>query len=333
MAISKIRKAALFLMSLDPPTAAELLRSANPEMLAEITAEMSMLDEQGAAPDRDSEETLKEFFLMLFGRETAAKGASFAKAMLQLVLGEDQSQQMFSLVQKRLEARDPFQRIRKAPVPALAEALKGESSQVMAIVLSELPPSGSSQLISKLDETIRPEVLRCMTSSREVSIEAKQRVASMIERNLAAQTTSQEEGGGSVPDKKLRKVAVLLRGMEVEAREPLLKGLEEQDADKHKAILELMILWEDISIVSDRSLQEALRSVSSASLALSLIGADAAVTEKIQKNISERAKAAIEEEASLLSSPSPNEVEQARQEILQTLRDMSIRGELQFVQE
>jgi flagellar motor switch protein FliG len=239
---------------------------------------------------------------------------------------------MFSLVQKRLEARDPFQRIRKTPVPALAEALKGESSQVMAIVLSELSPSGSSQLISKLDETIRPEVLRCMTSSREVSIEAKQRVAGMIERNLAAQTASQEEGG-SVPDKKLRKVAVLLRGMEVDAREPLLKGLEEQDADKHKAILELMILWEDISIVSDRSLQEALRSVSSASLALSLIGADASVAEKIQGNISERAKAAIEEEASLLSSPSPSEVEQARQEILQTLRDMSIRGELQFIQE
>ena len=71
-------------------------------------------------------------------------------------------------------------------------------------------------------------------------------------------------------------------------------------------------------------------SVDSRKLAMALVDAEERTIEKVNGNMSERARAMLDEEVSLLSNPKPAEIEQAREEILNVFREMNKRGELEF---
>jgi len=325
----------MLLRNLDPSTAAELLQSAGPEMLTEIAVEVAALEQSGADTGRASQESVLEFFSLLHGQGSASTGGGFARQMLQIALGEQESQEVISQVDERLKMLDPFREIRSAEADAIAEALAGESAQAASVVLSELPASKSAKLLGLLGEATRAQAVACMTGVQEVSPTAKLRIAGVVQSRLEQVSKDQATGNGSGNSagqsrQRLRKVAVLLRGLDVELRNQMVESLTAQDGETAQGVQELMVIWDDINLVAERSLQEALMSVDTRKLALALVEADEQTTERVQGNISERAKAMLDEEASLLSNPKDTEVQQAREEILNVLREMNNRGELQF---
>jgi len=333
VAATGAKKAAMLLMSLDPPTAAELLQSARPETITQIAAELACLGDEATAVGRDAEETIREFYGLLSGNEPRLGGQQFAKQMLKIVLGEQELEDVLTQVDQEVWARDPFREIRDASVSDIAAALAGESTPVVSLVLSELPPKKSVALLGELDEAARGAAIACMAVGEAISAEARIRIASVVEARLAEKGKGGTMGAEQADTEQLRKVAVLLRGLEVEARNGLVSSLTEQNEQAAKDVQDLMVIWEDMIIISERSLQEVLRSVDSRKLALALVEAGDLITAKVRDNISDRAKEMLDEEAGLLSSPKASEVEEAREEILKALRDMNAQGELQFEEE
>ena len=126
---------------------------------------------------------------------------------------------------------------------------------------------------------------------------------------------------------------MVLRNLGTEVRDGLLGAIKEKDSGAAEKVASLMIVWDDLTQISDRSLQEGLRGVDSGKLALALTKADEAITEKIRSNISERAVAALDEEASLMSAPKKSDIDEAREGIVEVLRAMNEKGELTFVEE
>jgi flagellar motor switch protein FliG len=93
-----------------------------------------------------------------------------------------------------------------------------------------------------------------------------------------------------------------------------------------------MIIWEDIPIVAERSLQNALRGIDAKVLALSLFKTDSAIVAKIKSCVSERAVAALDEETSFLKAPKQEDIAQSRAKILTALRQLDEKGELTFTE-
>jgi flagellar motor switch protein FliG len=91
-----------------------------------------------------------------------------------------------------------------------------------------------------------------------------------------------------------------------------------------------MVTWQDIPLVADRSMQEALRSVDSGKLALALFGADDDIVQKIRSNISERAATMLDEEISLMQEPMDKDVLEAREEVIEPLRQANEEGTLKL---
>jgi flagellar motor switch protein FliG len=110
----------------------------------------------------------------------------------------------------------------------------------------------------------------------------------------------------------------------------MLAEIAKNDEGTASMIRRLMITWEDIPSVADRSIQESLRTVDSGRLALALYGADEDVAQKIRSNISERAKAMLDEEISLMQEPMEKEVLQAREDVIRPLREANEQGTLRF---
>lgn len=337
MVLTGKQKAAMLLMSLDATTAAELLKGVAPDMVQELAVEVAYLDASGHSNPVRSTEVARQFCESLVPEKKSdgfeLKG--FLRSMLSSTIGADKAERLQTQIGDLLQKRDPFIPIRSAEPKTLASILDKEHPQAIAVVLSELSARKSSDVLALLDEGIRVSVVTRLTGSQAVALEARMRIAELVCKRLNALTASDSGGvsGGAVGSSpSLRKVAIMLRNLETEIRNGLMKNIEEKDGDVCKQIAELMVLWDDIVDIEDRSLQQAMREVDMQKLALALVEADDAIVRKIRSNISERAAETIDEETSLMSSPKPAEIETARDEITAVLRGINEKGNLSFAE-
>lgn len=333
MALTGKQKAAMLLTSLDAVTAAELLKGVNHEVVQELAVELAYLDAAGLHSGKQSAEVASQFYNLLHPQQGFhLKG--FLDTILRSTVGSEKAKQIQTQIENLLRKRDPFISIRSADSKTLASILGSEHPQAIAVVLSELSARKSSEVIGLLDEGARLGAISGMTSSGSVTAEAKRRIAEMVYNRLEALMTAREGGAMQAADEQpLRKVAVILRNLAKELRDGLIAALQEKDSQAGEKVAELMVLWEDIPQVTDRSMQEALRGIDSRKLALALVKADEVIVKKIKSNISERAAASIDEETSLMTSPKKEDVAQAKEEIVIVLREMNKKGELNFIEE
>jgi flagellar motor switch protein FliG len=333
MALTGKQKAAMLLMSLDSISAAELLKGVKPELVQELAVELAYLDAAGYSNSNERLEVVRNFCDSLQAGDSKFQIKNFLKEMLKSTMGEEKAEHIQTQIQDLLKKRDPFMAIRSADPKLLASLLETEHPRAIAIVLSELDPKKSSEVISLLKEDIRLSAVSRMAGSEAVNSEAKIRIAEIICERIEELTSASEGAAVHItPDQSLRKVAIILRNLAKELRDGLLIAIQQKDSQAGEKISSLMILWEDIPLVADRPLQQALRGLDSRKLALALTNVDDTINKKIRANISERASAALDEEKSLMSAPRKEEIEQARQEFVDVLRKMNQSGELSFIE-
>lgn len=330
MALNGKRKAAALLMNLDSTSAAELLKGLPVEQVEKIAFELAQLEASDQQEAKSQEKVVAEFFQGLQQMQNRKFNvAAFLNDSLSNIVGQAKAEEILSRIKTQSKRTDPFIPIRSATNDELTLALHNEHPQTIAVVLSELLPERSQQVLALLDDTKRLQAVRRMTSLEAIGPEIKQRIASVVTERLKSYQ------GHTLPEKReqtLRKLALILSGVEKEMRDALLEEIEKHDEETCKMIRTLMVTWEDIPTIADRSLQEALRAVDVPKLAVALFGADEEIAQKIRSNISERATARLDEEASLMQEPLPKEVMAAREEVVKPLREANEEGTLRFVQ-
>jgi flagellar motor switch protein FliG len=326
------QKAAMLLMGLDAPTAGELLKGMDSKAVQELALELAYLDASGYRDSKESIELAIDFCNYLRGGDTF-QFKTFLDEMLKSAVGGEKAQQIQREISDLLHRRDPFMPIRSVDPKMLSKALENEHPQAIGVVLSELDAKKSSEVLSLLGAGVRLSVISRMTSKEPVGIEAKLRIAKMVSEHLKALMGAAAAGAAQpAAEQSLRKVAVILRNLSKELRDGLLGAIKEKDSGAADKVAELMIIWEDIPFVTDRSLQQALRGIDAKKLALALNNADATIKQKIRSNISERANAMVDEETSLMAAPKKEDTAAAREEIVKIIREMNIKGELMFVE-
>jgi flagellar motor switch protein FliG len=323
------RKAAMLLMSLDAATATELLHGIDAAEIHEITMELARID---ASQQHDAKEQAKVAQEFLGSLHQKAKQSfsmrHFLNETLAKVLSKDKAEEIRSQIIRTPKKKKSFAEIRSASTDELVLALEGEHPQTIAVVLSELDTKKSQEVLSLLSKETQVKAVCKMTNPDVVGPEVKWRIECMVSerlKSLKGETLAER------PEQALRKLAIVLSGLTVELRDLLLEEIKKQDEQTCAMVRSLMLTWEDIPSVADRSLQEALRGVEMGKLALALHGADAQITQKIRSNISERAAATLDEEASLMQEPMKKEVLDAREEVVKPLREANEAGKLRFI--
>jgi len=335
VALTGKQKAALLLTSLDVATAADLLKGMDAAMVQELAVELGYLDAAGQRNAKQTAEVARQFCESLQG-ESGFHFKNFLNEMLKNTVGEDKAEQVQQEIQDVLQKRDPFITIRSADMQTLAAVLETEHPQAVAVVLTELPPKKSSFILGLLGEGLRVSAISRMTAIGSVTPEAKARIAEMVQQRIDTFAKTQQEGAVIQqvgPDQSLRKVAVIVRNLDKEVRDGVLEAIKQKDKEASEKVMSLMVIWDDVTQVGDRSLQAALRGIDERQLALALHEADDEVSDKIKSNISERAAGMVDEETSLMSAPKKEEIRQARDKIVDVLRDLNRKGELVFVEE
>lgn len=333
MVLAGKQKAAMLLMSMEPSVATELLRGLPVEEIEEIGIELARLD----AKQRDAKEetkVMREFAQRLQKKQSRkANLRTFLNETLLAVVGKEHAERIQSKIGKTTAEKDVFAAIRSANVDELVLALENELPQTVAVVLSELDTKKSQEILPLLEEELRLNATCRMASQGTLGAGVKERMASMISARLES---FKGEAVVERPGKRgetLRKLAIVLSGLEKGLRNNLLDEIKKHDKETSSTIRNLMMTWDDVPSIADRSLQEALRTVDAGKLAISLFGADEEIVQKIRSNISERLVQMLDEEASLMQEPLPKEVLEAREEIVKPLRKANEEDKLRFAEQ
>ena len=331
MSLTGRQRAALLLTTLDAATAAEMLKGLDAGLVQDLAVELSYLDATGLRDTRQTAEVARQFCKSL-QQEPGFHFKSFLRDMLRNSVGEDQAKRIQQEIQDLLQKRDPFLAIRGTDLQILAGALETEHPQAVAVVLAELPPKKGSELLGLLGEGVRISAISRMTSIASIPPEAKARIAQMIQSRLEGAGGAAQTGTAVAvrPEQSLRQVAILVRNLDKEIRDDVLDAIRQKDHEAGDRIANLMIVWEDIALVSRRSLQQGLRGMDERQLALALHEAPEEIVRNIKGSISERSAAMVDEEKSLLAAPKKEDVRLARERILNALRELSKKGELSF---
>ncbi|MBN1125638.1 MAG: hypothetical protein JXA82_11565 [Sedimentisphaerales bacterium] len=333
--VSGKRKAAMLLAGLDPVTATELLKGQPQEVVQELAMELSHLDATGQSDSDEATTITKEFCISLERQRTGQMNVkAFVSDILKGTAGKEKANELHAQMQKAIREKDPFIAITSAPPNQIAAALECEPPQAIALVLSSLPAKLSTDVLARLKDDLALKTVWRMTKPSEVSPKTLRRIGEMVCKRLVEMTS--EEGAPIEevkPKETLRKVALVISGLNKEKRDSIIEEIGSNDQDTAKTVRALMVTWEDIPKIEDRSLQEALRKVDAGILAKALFNADAVIAEKIRSNISERAREMVDEETSLMAEPRKKEVMEAREEVAKPLREANEAEELTFIEE
>lgn len=318
--LSGPQKAAIVMLALGEQVAGQVLRHLTPEEIKKLGVEMTELRQMDP---KVIEKTLQEFN-QEFSDEDAIRltGDEFLKRVLPSALGSDGAKQVMHMIEKEHE-KTPFKNIKDLDPRVLANFLKAEHPQTIALVLVHLGEEKAAQVMAYLPEALQFEVLTRITALETVPTELVLEIDEALENELLSIGSEMQQMLGGIA-----KAAEILNRCDRKTSDRLLQALEEADAELAEKIRKLMFVFEDLVNVPDQGIRELLKEVDNKDLVVALKTASEELKAKIFKNLSKRAAQMLEEDLAVLGPVRLSEVEQAQQKILEVARRLEKEGRI-----
>jgi flagellar motor switch protein FliG len=204
---------------------------------------------------------------------------------------------------------------------SIMQIIGDEHPQVIASVLSQIDGRLSAQILPMLPEEMRTDVLLRIARLEELPQNALAELDHVIGKRAAggSQSGARKVGGA-------RTVADIVNAMDRDTSDTVMAALENENAELHQKIREMLFVFDDLADVDDRGMQTILREVSSENLAVALRGAEPAVSEKIFRNMSKRAAEILKEDMEARGPVKLTEVEAAQREIIAVAQKLAEEG-------
>ncbi len=315
------RKAAIVLVRLGKERAATVLEHMTDEEIEAISAEVATLNgvEAGEAND-----VINEFGSLLTARQHMLQGGmDLARDLLQRTLGDDRAEEAMQRL-TAMAIQLPFQFLQRADPTQLRSFIHEEHPQVIALVLAHMSAEKASLVLSGLSSELQADVAHRIAVMGRANPETVRIVEGVLERRLSSvlQPADSSRVGGVGP------LVNIINRADRSTERQIVEGLESLDSGLAEEVRSRMFMFEDIVGLSDRDVQQVLRQVDTAELALALKGVSEQVRDKITGNLSERAAENVLEEVEILGPVRLTQVEEAQQAVIRSIRGLEERGEI-----
>ncbi|MEQ1636253.1 MAG: flagellar motor switch protein FliG [Methylococcales bacterium] len=240
---------------------------------------------------------------------TSAVGAEKANSIVKQILLAASSNGMGQL--KKMEPR------------AIADLIRLEHPQILAIILSLLDPDLAAEVINFIPKNMLSNLMMRIATLESVQSAALRELDDIMDKRL-----SFNEGIKSSILGGADKVANILNYMEGSMSEEIMAEITENNADLAQQIQDKMFVFEDLSMIDDRGIQTLMREISTDQLLLALRGVEDGLKEKIFKNMSKRASEMLRDDLEASPPAKLSDVEAAQKEILAIAKRLSDSGQI-----
>ena len=206
----------------------------------------------------------------------------------------------------------------------LANFLKNEYPQTVAVVLSKIRPDHAARVLALLPEGFAMEVVMRMLRMETIQKEALEGV----ERTLKAEFMSNL--ARSTHRDAHESMAEIFNNLDRSAEGRIMAALEERNRESAERIRTLMFTFEDLRRLDGPAVQVLLRTVEKDKLALALKGASEEMKGLFFSNLSERAGKMLKDDLAALGPVRLRDVDEAQALMVALAKDLAAQGQIQI---
>lgn len=311
-------KAAIVLMSMDEAAVSDMLKGLHDDELEALATAFSRLQK---VPKEQVEEVMSDFNKQVSTSDEYVYGdEEFLKKAMEKAVGPQKARE---IIGRSLESFTGIESLRRLDAKTIANFLKGEHPQTLALILSNIDPEQASQVVPLLPEEYQAEIILRMASMDGVPPAVLKEVEEVIRNNFQDAAISRDRAAGG-----LEAVANILNLVDKGSEERIMGAVDSKDPDLAEAIRKLMFVFEDLARVDDKSIQTLLKEISTDELAVALKSVSEEVKQAFFRNMSERAAQIMQEDMEAKGPVRLSEVERAQQEIIKVARNLEAEGKI-----
>jgi flagellar motor switch protein FliG len=319
---SGAERAAILLMALGEQAAAEVLKHMGPKEVQKVGTAMAALSN---VSKEQVNGVISSFTEAVDSHTSLGVGSDeYVRKVLVQALGQEKAGNIIDRIllggsSKGLES------LKWMDPRAVAELVRLEHPQIVAIVLSYLEADQASAVLTNLPDRMQSDVLLRIATLDGIQPTALQELNEIMEKQFSG------AGAGNVKSSSVggvKAAANIMNMLDTSQEKGIMEKVKESDSTLAQKIEDLMFVFEDLAEIDDRGVQGLLREVTSESLILALKGSNAAMKEKVFKNMSKRAAEMLRDDLEARGPVRLTDVEKAQKEILSVARRMADAGEL-----
>ena len=316
--LSGPQKAAILMLSIGEESASKLFALMDDEEIRELSQSMAAL---GSIDSVMVERLFVEFADQVSSVGSLHGSYETTEKLLMKAMPRDRVDAIMEEI-RGPAGRTMWDKLGNVSEEVLANYLKNEYPQTVAVVLSKIRPEHAARVLELLPDDFAMEVVMRMLKMEVVQKE----ILDGVERTLRSEFMSNLARTNRRDAHEM--MAEIFNNLDRTNEARFIASLEEMNRDAADRIKTLMFTFEDLNKLDPSGVQTILRSVEKDKLAIALKGASEELRDLFFSNMSERAGKILREDMEGMGPVRLRDVDEAQMYMVQIAKDLAAKGEI-----
>ena len=318
--VSGVQKAAILLLALGDEQCARLFTLMHEDEIKELSSAMAQL---GSVRAGTVEQLCNDYSKQLGGNGNVVGSFENTERLLLKTLPRERVQTIMDEI-RGPAGRTMWDKLGNVNEAVLANYLKNEYPQTVAVVMSKIKPDHASRVLSLLPDGFAMEVVL-----RMLRMEAVQKdVLDGVEKTLRAEFMTNLSRSARRDSHEM--MAEIFNNLDRPTEARFISALEERNREAAERIKALMFTFNDLARLSPVAVQALLRVVEKEKLPLALKGANEAIRTLFFSSLSERAGKMLKDDIEALGAVKLRDVDDAQAAIVILAKEMAAQGQIEI---
>jgi flagellar motor switch protein FliG len=312
------QKAAIMILSLGEEGTAKVWELLDDEEIKEVSQTMANLGAINA-------DVIERLFVEFANQMTSGGSLVGSFESAERMLGKSLPRERVELIMEEIRGpagRTMWDKLGNVNETVLANYLKNEYPQTVAVVLSKIKSDHAARVLAALPEDFAMEVVARMLRMESVQKEVLDKVEETLRiefMNNLARTNRRDSH---------EMMAEIFNNLDRQTENRFVAALEERNRDSAERIKALMFTFEDLAKLDPAGVQTLLRNVDKDKMGLALKGASDALRDLFFSNMSERAAKILREDMDAMGPVRLRDVEACQMEMVNAAKDLAQKGDI-----
>jgi flagellar motor switch protein FliG len=312
------QRAAVLLLTLGADHGAAVWKMLDEDEIRTVSTAMSQLGMIDAAA---VEGLVVEFIQRMSSAGAVTGSFDRTEALLGKLLPKQQAQSIMDEI-RGPAGRNMWQKLSNVDCKLLANYLKGEYPQTVAVILSRIKADGAAQVLTALPDDFAVDVVNRMLKMESVQKEALDHIEETLRVEFISSLSHTTKRDAH------EMMAEVFNAFDRQTEGRFLTALDEVNREAAKRIRELMFTFEDLGKLDAAAVQTLMRQVDKDALARALKGASEEIRTFFLGNMSTRAAKMLQDDMSAMGPVRLKDVDEAQMKMVNLAKDLADKGEI-----
>jgi flagellar motor switch protein FliG len=319
--LSGTERAAVLLLSLGQEHGEDVWKLLDEDEVRELSVSIARL---GVIDSNIVDTLLVDFVGQLSGNGGLLGNTSATERLLTQFLPNDRVGAIMEEI-RGPAGRNMWEKLSNVQEDVLANYLKNEYPQTIAVVMSKIRAEQAARVLAVLPEPLALDVINRLIKMESVQKDVLERVEQTLRTEFMSTLSQTSKRDPYAP------IAEIFNHFDRQTETRFFAAMESAEKESAERIKTLMFTFDDLIKLDSGAIQTLLRKVDKTKLTIALKGATETVREFFLKNMSQRASKMMLDDLQNMGPVRLREVDEAQALMIATAKDLAEKGEIVIV--